>query len=411
MRNGTQTVSRLLACLLAFAGIGMAQAGMANAENAAWQVAKSSGEVWVTTSGAQQVSLGADTKLMPGDNVRTGRNGRVLLTRGEERIFLSPNSAIGVPSEKKGDLPTTITQQAGSILLDVEKKNVRHFEVETPYLAAVVKGTQFRVTVEKGRSRVEVLRGQVQVADFKSGQNVLLLPGQAARTSANGAGGLQMSGKGRFNAIEQGTPRQSTVRAISVPAGGLRAPASRGPDARRDMRAGQDTRTGREARQEARNDARASRAASLALASASPGLEQGISRNNKGGLRIGSTLGEVKLDFHKVTNGLARGTSDANAAAGGASDRRGRGSESGEKSLSSLSAMSGPDGDGPSLGGVGRGNGGNSAGAANGSGGGNGNGGGMVAAMVAATAAAMQAATATATEPAWLAGPLGSSMA
>ena len=215
MPNGTQTVSRLLACFLVFAGIGMAQAGMANAEDAAWQVAKSSGEVWVTTSGAQQVSLSADTKLKPGDNVRTGRNGRVLLTRGEERILLSPNSAIGVPSEKKGDLPTTITQQAGSILLDVEKKNVRHFEVETPYLAAVVKGTQFRVTVEKGRSRVEVLRGQVQVADFKSGQNVLVLPGQAARTSANGAGGLQMSGKGRFNAIEQGTPRQSTVRAIS----------------------------------------------------------------------------------------------------------------------------------------------------------------------------------------------------
>ena len=70
MRNGTQTVSRLLACLLAFAGIGMAQAGMANAENAAWQVAKSSGQVWVTTSGAQQVSLGAGTKLKPGDNVR-----------------------------------------------------------------------------------------------------------------------------------------------------------------------------------------------------------------------------------------------------------------------------------------------------------------------------------------------------
>ena len=401
MPNGTQTVSRLLACFLVFAGIGMAQAGMANAEDAAWQVAKSSGEVWVTTSGAQQVSLSADTKLKPGDNVRTGRNGRVLLTRGEERILLSPNSAIGVPSEKTGDLPTTITQQAGTILLDVEKKNVRHFEVETPYLAAVVKGTQFRVTVEKGRSRVEVLRGQVQVADFKSGQNVLVLPGQAARTSASGAGGLHMSGKGRFNAIEQGTPRQPTVRAISVPAGGLRAPANRGPDARRDMRAGQDTRAGQETRQEARNDARASQTASRALASASPGLEHGITKNNKGGLRIGSTLGEVKLDFHKVTNGLARGTSDANAAA---SDRRGRGSDGGEKSLSSLSAMSGPNGNGPSLGGVGGGNGGgngngNGGGNGNGSGGGNGNGnGGSTAmAMVAATAMATPAATATVT--------------
>jgi hypothetical protein len=212
MPNSNQTVSRLAACVLVFAG-------MSAADAQEWQVAKSSGEVWITNSGAQPASLGSDTRLLPGDNIRTGRNGRVLLTRGEERILVSPNSAIGVPSNKNSDLPTTITQQAGTILLDVEKRNVRHFEVETPYLAAIVKGTQFRVSVEKGRSRVEVLRGQVQVADHKSGQHVLVLPGQAARSSAGATGGLQLSGKGRFNAIEQGTPKQSTLRAMSVPRG------------------------------------------------------------------------------------------------------------------------------------------------------------------------------------------------
>src|SRR6185503_10903504 len=102
---------------------------------------------------------------------------------------------------------TTITQQAGVILLDVEKRNVPHFEVETPYLAAVVKGTQFRVSVEKGTSRVAVLRGQVQVADFKSGQNVLVMPGQVARTSGQATGGLMLSGQGRLNTIERGAPR------------------------------------------------------------------------------------------------------------------------------------------------------------------------------------------------------------
>ena len=197
MPKATTTISKLVACALIFC-----TASMARADDAApWQVSKSSGEVWITTAGAQQVSLTADTKLNPGDSVRTGRNGRVLLIRGEERIMVSPNTAIGIPSEKRNDLPTTITQQSGTILLEVEKKNVQHFEVETPYLAAVVKGTQFQVTVEKGRSRVEVTRGQVQVSDFKSGQNVLVLPGQAARSVANGAGGLEMSGKGPFNTI------------------------------------------------------------------------------------------------------------------------------------------------------------------------------------------------------------------
>jgi hypothetical protein len=364
MPSGNRTICGLFACVLIFCAT-----GIAGAQDAPWQVSKSSGEVWITTAGGQQVSLSTDTKLNPGDNVRTGKNGRVLLTRGEERIMVSSNTAIGIPAEKKGDLPTTIVQQAGTILLDVEKKNVRHFEIETPYLAAVVKGTQFRVTVEKGRSRVEVVRGQVQVADFKSGQNVLVLPGQSARNAMNATGGLQISGKGRFNAIEQGTPRQSTVRAIDVPAGGLKAPAARAGDnarqqtrqemrqemrqqMRQNGRASQDNRAGQDSR--AGRDARTPQAASRAFASTTPGQGSGITRNNNGGLRIGSTLGEVKLDYNKVTNGLARGASDAHASARGSADRGG-----GQKS--SLSTMAGLGTEG-SLSGVatGKGNGGGS---------------------------------------------------
>ena len=61
-------------------------------------------------------------------------------------------------------------QQAGSILLDVEQRNVKPFKVETAYGAAVVKGTQFRATVEAGKIQVDVSRGQVEVASFKTGQ-------------------------------------------------------------------------------------------------------------------------------------------------------------------------------------------------------------------------------------------------
>jgi hypothetical protein len=146
-----------------------AASSAAAAEAGAWSVSKSSGDVWMTTTGAQQVSLGKEEVLKPGDTIRTGRNGRVLLVRGEETILVSPNSVVGLPTEKKEGLSTTIVQQAGSILLDVEKRNVKHFEVETPYLAAVVKGTQFRVSVNAASTSVDVLRGQVEVADFKVG--------------------------------------------------------------------------------------------------------------------------------------------------------------------------------------------------------------------------------------------------
>src|SRR5215467_5393794 len=92
------------------------------AENDAWSVRKSSGEVWVTTTSADPVSLKQEDVLKPGDTIRTGRNGRVLLVRGEETILIAPNSVIGLPTEKKDGLSTTILQQAGSILLDVEKR-------------------------------------------------------------------------------------------------------------------------------------------------------------------------------------------------------------------------------------------------------------------------------------------------
>jgi hypothetical protein len=67
--------------------------------------------------------------------IRTGRNGRVLLERGEETILVAPNSVIGLPLEKKDGQSTTIVQQAGSILLEVEKRNVKHFEVEPPLIS------------------------------------------------------------------------------------------------------------------------------------------------------------------------------------------------------------------------------------------------------------------------------------
>ena len=168
-----------------------------------WTVRKTSGEVW-TGQGAQPVSLGQDTVLKPGDTVTTGRNGRVLLVRGQETILISPNSVVGIPTEKKDGLATTITQQAGSILLEVEKKNVPHFEVETPYLAAVVKGTQFRVSVTATGTRVEVQRGQVEVVDFKTGQIAQVLPGQAAQ-SRTARRVFRSPGRAHSQPIERGS--------------------------------------------------------------------------------------------------------------------------------------------------------------------------------------------------------------
>jgi hypothetical protein len=215
---------RVIGSLLGL-GLSVVCAGSgALAQDAAWHVGKSSGEVWLTGAGVQQAALGGDTVLEPGDTIRTGRNGRVLLVRGEETILISPNSVISIPAAPKDGLSTTIIQQAGEILLEVEKRNVKHFEVETPFFAAVVKGTQFRVSVDKRDSHVDVLRGQVEVADFKSGQYAMVLPGQVAKVVSRSVGGLLLSGAGALSPILKGAPRAPAVKLVPVPREGLTAP-------------------------------------------------------------------------------------------------------------------------------------------------------------------------------------------
>jgi len=266
------------------------------AEGGLWSVSKSSGEVWITTSGAGPVSLQQEETLKPGDVVRTGRNGRVLLKRGEETVLLAPNTVIGLPAQQKDDLSTTILQQAGSILLDVEKRNVKHFEVETPYLAAVVKGTEFAVTVNDAGTSVQVRRGQVEVADFKSGQIAQVVPGQTATAFANGKSGLSLSGSGPFYPIEQGRPRASAIEKIPVPKSGLSVP--------------RNTADGKLIH--ARGAAETTRAKSASLSIERQGAPARPAKSNV--VRISTALGDVRLNVHKATNGLARGPETAASA-------------------------------------------------------------------------------------------------
>ena len=264
--RATPHVSRALATMFVLATASVAFA----ADGGYWTVSKSSGEVWLTGSGVQQAALRQEDVLKPGDTISTGRTGRVLLKRGEEMILVSPNSVIGVPAEKKEGLSTTIKQQAGSILLDVEKRNVKHFEVETPYLAAVVKGTQFRVTVNAGKTTVDVVRGQVEVADFKSGQIAQVMAGQHATVFANGKTGLSLGGSGALAPIEQGKPRAPSVERVPVPRGGFTA---------------------------IRHATNGQRVQPLRHAS--------VQTAKHGVTRISSSIGEVRLNVHRVTNGLA----------------------------------------------------------------------------------------------------------
>ncbi len=69
-------------------------------------------------------------------------------------ITVEPNGRMRIP-ESGDDGVRQDFQAIGSLLFKVEKRTTQHFEVETPYLTAVVKGTTFTVSAD-----VEGLRGR-----------------------------------------------------------------------------------------------------------------------------------------------------------------------------------------------------------------------------------------------------------
>jgi hypothetical protein len=237
-----------------------------------WVVSKASGQVWVASTRAQPVSLGTETALQPGDTIRTGGNGRVLLVRGEETILVAPNSVVALPDQTTSGLATTILQQAGSITIKAQKRDFNHFEVQTPYLAAVVKGTEFVVTIGSQFADVQVMSGRVDVTDFKTGQAALVQPGQAARSSAPGENGLHLRGSGTLNPVRQGQPGQAAVQPVDVPKTGLGSPPSK---------------------------------PGLQVHALTASAKQAFALPN-GAVRIAAPIGSLKLDVHKATGGLAR---------------------------------------------------------------------------------------------------------
>src|SRR5262249_49772573 len=146
----------------------------------------------------------------------------------------------------------------------------------------VVKGTEFRVSLDGRGANVEVLGGRVEVTDFKTGQYTLVLPGQAAKVLASGAGGLSLSGSGKFNPIEHGSPRPSPFERTPVPKGGLAMPT--------------DVSNGKTVHALGAIDA-----ANKSFASADTG-------HGHSPLRISVPLGEVTLNYAKATNGLTHGS-------------------------------------------------------------------------------------------------------
>lgn len=179
---------------------------------------------WIATKVSQPTNYTEDRKtwtpLKAGMVVKdrswisTGPRGRVVLERAKDRVTFKPNTLAGVFERAGFSVHTDFAQQSGSIRLEIDPKKKPHLAVQTPFLAAVVKGTVFTVTVGKKGAKVGVERGRVEVTDALSGERTGVRAGQQASVDANPETAMSLSGTNTaFEPIVTTKPFTPTVPA------------------------------------------------------------------------------------------------------------------------------------------------------------------------------------------------------
>ncbi len=196
--------TRAAAVLLALLLIPLS-AGLTKAFAAEWVITRISGTVYLVAPGIQAHRARKGMALHKGHTIATRKGARAVLQRGNDSITVGPNTEFALSQYRSNDSQTTLLQRKGTIDVDVETRGRPFFRVETPYLAAVVKGTRFSVTVTGNESQVSVQRGVVGVHDLASGQQSDLRAGQSVQSAPGKFNGLKSVGKSRA-AIQQGTP-------------------------------------------------------------------------------------------------------------------------------------------------------------------------------------------------------------
>ncbi|MBB4067188.1 FecR domain-containing protein [Gellertiella hungarica] len=179
---------------------------------------------WVVAKVSQPSSYTEDRKtwfpLKPGMTVKnqswisTGPRGRVVLQRAKDRVTFQPNTLAGVYERPGFAVHTDFAQQAGTIRLEIDPKVKPHLAVQTPYLAAVVKGTVFSVTVSGKGATVGVDRGRVEVTDALSGERTGVRAGQKAAVDNNPRTAMAVTGTNKhFEPIVKVSPFSPMVPA------------------------------------------------------------------------------------------------------------------------------------------------------------------------------------------------------
>jgi hypothetical protein len=191
-----------------------------------WQVAKATAQVKYTTDKVSWHPVRPGMLVPNGAWIATGPRGRAILRRNVESITFHPQTLASIVTTQSTIRRTAVIQPQGTLDLEIEKRAVPHTVVETPFLAAVVKGTAFSVSIDKRSAAVSVRHGLVGVKSFQTGQQADIGPGQSASVDARS--GMTTAGLTSKPSITQARATLSRTKAAAAP--DKASPAAAGTD-------------------------------------------------------------------------------------------------------------------------------------------------------------------------------------
>jgi len=157
----------------------------------AWLAEEVRGTVRVRAAGEAPTGwqpLQAATPIAGQSEIATGSDGVAVLDNGVDQIKLTPNSRLVLPPDQGEGLMTIIEESLGNIFYSIGSRPNRSFEVDSPYLVVLVKGTKFTVNANYLGDSVAVTEGSVEVRAAGGGNaaGTLIGPGQTASVGAGG---------------------------------------------------------------------------------------------------------------------------------------------------------------------------------------------------------------------------------
>jgi hypothetical protein len=137
----------------------------------------------------EQASISGDLSrgsvVQPSDRISTGDGERVVLTHGQDVLELQPNTTVAIGGAGPNRMATVVKLLDGTVHVKVGKRAPgRTFSVETRFLVATVKGTEFDVTADDDAAAVSVSEGTVAVQSAGGNRAVDVTPGRTAVAAA-----------------------------------------------------------------------------------------------------------------------------------------------------------------------------------------------------------------------------------